>query len=151
MSISTYLREEKDVLEKKHSLIFKRRFPRRQFSNYVGVLANGKYSVANGLQVGEGGLRIQGGPILEKDQVLLLTFRVANSPMGVIRGVIKYRVDKPDGLHEYGIQFDSANLDPELLISIRSFVAKKSESEAQEEINLWRKTLTEVESDVAAA
>jgi hypothetical protein len=111
------------------SLHGRRKFPRRNFDNKVGVLCAGKYQVYSGLIIGEGGLSIKSREEFEAEVEVLLTFKIPGGSMILIRAKIKnqFKLKADQNINEVGMQFINLQFSDKRLI--RTFVAARSESE----------------------
>lgn len=106
----------------------KRRYPRRDFRRQIGVLVEGAYFLAQGLEVGEGGIAIHvDEKALQKLAVgkcAVLTFKMPGGHFISVRAEV--RNDVPvGGAQAVGCSFH--NLAFEARREIRSFVSARSE------------------------
>lgn len=108
----------------------RRKFPRRNFDNKVGVLRAGIYQVYDGLIIGEGGLSIRSATKFEIDSAVLLTFRIPGGSIILIRANVKnqFKLKTDKNMNDVGMQFINLQFSDKRLI--RTFVAARGESES---------------------
>lgn len=101
----------------------RRRVPRRAIDCKIGLLAEGKYLIAHGYELGEGGLLISSPTPLRKGQKIVVTIRMPGIVHSVMLSQVVYVLesDKKNGITKYGIQFDQIEFDTKR--KIRNFVA----------------------------
>lgn len=115
------------------TLTARRKYPRRQFRRPVGVLFDGRYEVAQGVELGEGGLSVR---IADKDflknlivpegeegpqSMLALVFFVPSSRVfTVVRAVVRSLKTQKDSGFVLGCQFIEVDFDHRR--EIRTFV-----------------------------
>jgi hypothetical protein len=116
-------------LSKPEQLQGRRKFPRRNFDNKVGVLCAGKYNVYGGLIIGEGGLSIRSASMFESESAVLLTFRIPGGSIILIRANVKnqFKLKTDKNMNDVGMQFINLQFSDKRLI--RTFVAARGESE----------------------
>lgn len=109
---------------------FKRRYPRRVFYGFVGVLVNGHFSITESTSLGEGGMSILSNSVLEQGTFLVVTFKIPGDAMMSVRGEIKNsRKSKAKDAQKliYGIQFLPLEIAEKR--RIRTYVSARSEDE----------------------
>ena len=107
----------------------RRRVPRRNVDQKVGLLISGAYHIGRCFELGEGGLLVECSISVEVEQKILVTFSIPGTSQAIVRGTVKYVRDSDlkqrvvDGLSMsiYGVEFDT--IDFELRRLIRNFVA----------------------------
>lgn len=110
------------------TLIKRRRVPRRDYDNSVGVLVLGRYFICRAHQIGEGGMMLEMSESLKEGQRLVVTFKLPQAPPVVVLAIVRYRLEKANGSDlKYGVEF--LNLDFQARREIRNYVASKSEAE----------------------
>jgi hypothetical protein len=106
----------------------RRKHPRRQFLRKLGVLYEGRYWVANGVEIGEGGLSFRLAQKLGEGKNLVVNFQVPEggfiSEQGEIRSL---RDDLKPGVFLYGIFFRTLKFDAKR--EIRAYVSARTELE----------------------
>lgn len=111
----------------------RRRFPRRYFERKVGVLSEGTYLIAQGVEIGEGGMMFSVNREISEDRRLLVTFRIPNHGFVVIQAFVRNTQHEAQRFR-YGIQF--SDLDFTNRRRIRDYIAEKTEGEAMLEKQL---------------
>ncbi len=109
--------------------IFKRRYPRRIYTNTVGVLYRGQYTLAQGSALGEGGMAFHWPHSLPVEQGAVVTFKIPGNAMISVRSEIrncKVDLENP-GSFIIGIQFLPLPIAEKR--RIRAFVSSRLESE----------------------
>lgn len=116
----------------KKGTVIKRRFPRRKFTQKIGLLFKGKYSVTESVQIGEGGMMILSPhKHVEGDQVVI-SFLVPGRAFVIVRAQVQYKIDDTKaGKIYYGMKFLNITFDHRR--KLRDFIAAKSEKEAVQE------------------
>jgi hypothetical protein len=105
----------------------KRRFPRRGFRRLLGVLHNGDYFLARGVEIGEGGISFRAPqPNLKEGSWLVITFRDPLGKFQSVRSEIRSRKNKSNDI-VFGCSFENLNFG--VRRQIRTFVSARSESE----------------------
>ena len=106
---------------------FRRRFPRRQFNEPLGLLVRGKYFLVEGVEVGEGGMAFACDMALDKGQKVVLSFFVPRQSFVSVTSEIIYLNPTPQrkGFITYGIKY--VNLDFDSQRMIRDYIADKSD------------------------
>ena len=67
----------------------RRRFPRRNFKRVVGILSEGVYLTAIGVEIGEGGMMFSLPNEINEEKRILVSFRIPEHGFVVIRANIK--------------------------------------------------------------
>lgn len=109
------------------SQVFNRRFPRRYFRRGIGVLIGGKYFMAHGSEIGEGGLSFKTDRALRMGALVVISFQIPDGQFISVRAEIRNQEAIVEGQAVYGCAFD--NLSFERKREIRAFVTNRSESE----------------------
>ncbi len=110
--------------------IRRRRVPRRGFDHAVGLLIGGDYRIFQAIEVGEGGVAIRSEMRLPVGQLMVITFKLPEAPPIIVRGIVRYQQTIANSNDvKLGVEF--LNLGFDCKRSIRSYVAAKSEAEAQ--------------------
>lgn len=108
-----------------------RKSPRRNLERSAGCLFQGDYHVLNLVQLGEGGCMLQSGLVFPNGAEVVVTLQVPDGAMFSSRAQILYS-RKAGKFMQYGCQFSTLELTVKR--SIRSFVAAKTEEEAQQDL-----------------
>lgn len=108
------------------SPLLNRRFPRRFFRRGVGILIGGKYFMAQGSEIGEGGLSFRSEIALKVGALIVISFQIPDGNFISVRAEIRNQ-DKKSGEATYGCAFDSMPFDRKR--EIRNFVTNRSENE----------------------
>jgi hypothetical protein len=104
---------------------FKRKFPRRKFNGYVGILYRGVYIRSQCVVLGEGGLAFLVAEDLPNLALVVVTFKIPGDVFISIRGEVKNSITQSDAkLVFYGIQFFSLPIDERR--KIRSYVSSRT-------------------------
>lgn len=109
---------------------FKRRYPRRVFFGFVGVLINGHYIITESTSLGEGGMSFLSNSVLEHGTFLVVTFKIPGDAMMSVRGEIRNsRRSKAKDTQKliYGLQFLPLQIGEKR--RIRTYVSARSEDE----------------------
>lgn len=113
-------------------IIKKRRFPRRKFTQKIGLLFRGKYDISESVQIGEGGMMIRSPHEHEEGDWVVLSFLVPGRAFVIVRGQVQFKgKDSSIGTPLYGIRF--LNITFENRRVLRDFISAKTEAEAREE------------------
>lgn len=106
----------------------RRRVPRRDFERDIGVLVDGKYTICKSIQIGEGGMMLEMPGSYSLEQKMVVTFKLPQTIPAIVRGVVRYALEKPDGKgFRYGIEFERVEF--KIRREIRNYVASKSDEE----------------------
>ncbi len=124
-----------------------RAFPRRKFSKKVGVMAAGVYTICEGVDISEGGVRIAGIKGLKVKQAICMTFQLPGSTLSTMRGEVIKEVSGEE--ISYGVQFNTESMDHKTKLGIRLYVASRTKEEMQGEIKDKDGHLTQKEKPVA--
>jgi hypothetical protein len=109
---------------------FKRKYPRRVFYGFVGVLINGHYFITESTSMGEGGMSFLSNSVLDHGSFLVVTFKIPGDAMISLKGEIKNsRKSKPKDTQKliYGVQFVPLEIGEKR--RIRTYVSARSEDE----------------------
>lgn len=111
----------------------RRRFPRRVFKRAVGILSEGVYHIAEGVEIGEGGMMFSIPSEISEEHQVLVSFRIPNHGFVVIKAGIKNTRHSEDSF-KYGVKFGDLVFQNKR--RIRDYIAAKSEQEAREEMQI---------------
>lgn len=111
----------------KQNAVFNRRFPRRFFRRGVGVLIGGKYFMAHGSEIGEGGISFKTDRALRMGALVVISFQIPDGQFISVRAEVRNQ-EKGGSEAVYGCAFDNLSFDRKR--EIRSFVTNRSENEA---------------------
>lgn len=106
------------------SLKFNRRFPRRLFRRGVGVLLGGKYFLAHGSEIGEGGLSFQSEVPLRVGALVVLNFQIPDGEFVSVRAEVRNTEESTESNLVYGCAFDNLPFDRKR--EIRTFVTNRT-------------------------
>ncbi len=102
-----------------------RRYPRRAYAHEVGVLCKGEYSIARGLDLGEGGLSFSSDLVFAQGMKLVLSFQIPMGSFLVVRAqVVRMQKDPESNRMMHGCSFLNVKFDNKR--EIRSFVSARS-------------------------
>ncbi|MCE3010829.1 MAG: PilZ domain-containing protein [Proteobacteria bacterium] len=104
----------------------KRKFPRRKFPRKVGVLVNGEYLVADGVEIGEGGMSLSLGKTPAKERPFVLSFQIPGASFVSVRAELKS--ETAEGGH-YLLGFSFENLKFDKKREVRTYVSSRSSSD----------------------
>lgn len=109
---------------------FKRKYPRRVFYGFAGLLINGHYFISESTSMGEGGMSFLSNSIIEPGTFLVVTFKIPGDAMITVRGEVRNsRKSKPKDTQKliYGVQFMPLEIGQKR--RIRTYVSARSEDE----------------------
>ncbi len=108
---------------------FKRKFPRRKFNGYIGVLYRGKYKLTNSAVLGEGGLAFYLESKINIGSLIVVTFKIPGHNLVSIRGEVRNskHETKISNLYFHGIQFFKIPIEDRR--KIRSYVSARLQTE----------------------
>ena len=106
----------------------RRRFPRRYFRRGVGVLSGGRYFLATGSEIGEGGISFRTSERLKVGALVVLSFQIPDGLFVSVRAEIRNEDALTNAELIYGCAFE--NIVFERKREIRNFVTNRPESEA---------------------
>src|SRR5690606_32380109 len=104
----------------------RRRFPRRLFRRGVGVLSGGRYFLAQGGEISEGGMSFRSDEKLKVGALVVLSFQIPDGQFVSVRAEIRNQDQKGNEIG-YGCAFE--NIAFERKREIRHFVTNRPESE----------------------
>lgn len=113
---------------------YSRKFPRRRFRQDVGLLHRGKYTLVQGLEIGEGGMLVKFPDSVKAGDIIAISFFISQKGFVVVLGEVVYQKPEPgqeDPSYAMGIKF--IDLEFEFKRHIRDFIALKTAEEAMEE------------------
>lgn len=99
----------------------RRRYPRVSYPHYVGLLFDAKYQVAQGYEIGEGGVSFFSSVPLPLATRILVTIPVKVGQFKCIQAEVRNCLTREDGHFMVGVQFLDINFD--IKRGIRSFVS----------------------------
>ncbi|MGE0763501.1 MAG: PilZ domain-containing protein [Bdellovibrionales bacterium] len=104
-------------------IIRRRRVPRRDFFNRIGLLVRGAYHVSRAVQIGEGGMMINSKTPLAMGQKVVVSFKLPGLPPDVVLACVRYVLPAENGQADrYGVEF--LNLDFNIKREVRNYVAQ---------------------------
>jgi c-di-GMP-binding flagellar brake protein YcgR len=107
------------------------RSPRRVFNRAVGILRDGKFELAQALQISESGMALVTPHALAVGSRLVITLVIPSAEGLVLRAIVVAERDPVGNMRTYGIQFSSMHLHERRMI--RSYVSAKTQAEAEDE------------------
>jgi hypothetical protein len=102
----------------------RRKFPRRAFNRGVGVLSAGYYLLAQGKEIGEGGLAFIAVERLEEGSSVVLNFQIPGGDFVSCISEVRSCKESPDGGFLHGCLFRGIKFEHKR--EIRSFVSSRS-------------------------
>lgn len=111
----------------KPELSFRRKYPRRAFRRRVSVLVGGHYFLADGEEVGEGGMAFASDETIEEGAHVIVNFRIPGGDFVSLRGCVKSHVGQ-SGANIYGIAFENIAFSHKR--QIRAYVSSRGLTEA---------------------
>lgn len=108
-----------------------RRTPRRTFEHPMGILRHGSYDVMQAVQLSEGGMLFRSEEQFQTKEQIVVTLLMPGGGSVVTRGEIIYGGPASSGGYQFGVRFPSLAVSERRLI--RSYVAAKTEAEAERE------------------
>jgi hypothetical protein len=108
-----------------------RRSPRRVFNRAVGLLCDGRFELAQALQISESGMAFATPNELAVGARLVISLVIPGSDGLVLRGFVVAQRDPVGTMNSYGVQFYTLGLHERRMI--RSYVSAKTQAEANEE------------------
>jgi hypothetical protein len=113
---------------KQQTYAFKRKFPRRKFHGYVGVLHRSLYDLCQCAVLGEGGMAFLADREFPNMGLVVVTFKIPGDLLISIRGEIRnVRLHQDTKLFFHGIQFFSLPIEDRR--KIRSYVSARTQNE----------------------
>lgn len=106
-----------------------RKFPRRQFEQKIGVLKSGKYFLIESRQLGEGGLSLVSPESFEKEETVILNFKIPKGNYVSVKAEVKNVFDtesSKDLSTGKVVGFYFKDLDLSSRRQIRLFVAQRN-------------------------
>ena len=107
------------------------RSPRRVFSRAIGLLRDGTFALAQGIQISESGMALVTPLPLAVDSRLVVTFVIPGGNGLVLRAHVVSERDPVGKMRSYAIQFHALDLHERRMI--RSYVSAKTQAEAEQE------------------
>lgn len=102
----------------------KRQYPRKAFTKPVAFLCQGVSQVAQGVEIGEGGISFQTDFLLNEAHPVVVNFFIPNGGFFTLRGDVRSSVKNAQGKMTYGLSFIEVSLP--LKRQIRAYVARMS-------------------------
>ena len=102
----------------------KRQYPRKKFTKPVAFLSQGVSQVAQGIEIGEGGVSFQTDFLLNENHPVVVNFFIPNGGFFTLRGDVRSSVKDSQGKIIYGLSFIEVSLS--LKRQIRAYVARMS-------------------------
>lgn len=84
---------------------FRRQYPRRSLAVPVGVLAAGKYALAQTGEIGEGGMSFSSEYVYDIGSDLVLSFQIPKGGFVFVRGSVRSAQKDNQGHMVYGLAF----------------------------------------------
>lgn len=98
---------------------FQRKVPRKTIEKPIGILVQGHYHTVQMLQLGEGGLLMDGSEFAFREgDRMLVTFSISGDSFILVKAVVRYRVEQNNS---YGLEFEDLQFQNKR--EIRAFVA----------------------------
>lgn len=104
----------------------RRRFPRRYFRRGIGVLSGGRYFLAHGAEIGEGGLSFRTTESLRMGALVVVSFQIPDGQFVSVRAEIRNE-ENVTNEYVYGCAFENITFDRKR--EIRNYVTNRPESE----------------------
>lgn len=101
----------------------RRRVPRRKIKIRVGVLTAGSYAIADGLELGEGGMLVHSPLPIASEARMVVTFQISGGSYLSLQAVARYQNSEGS----VGVEF--AAIDFSARRAIRNFVASQGHFE----------------------
>ncbi|PWU18573.1 MAG: hypothetical protein C5B49_07005 [Bdellovibrio sp.] len=105
----------------------RRRFPRRIFRRGIGVLSAGKYFIATGCEIGEGGVSFTTDTSIRIGGLVVLSFQIPDGQFISVRAEVRNEAKNNEGHLNYGTAFETVSFERKR--EIRNFVTNRPESE----------------------
>lgn len=102
----------------------RRKYLRRPYNRGIGVLYRGQYVVAEGIELGEGGLAFRSSEKYAEGDTIVLTFQIPNGSFVSTIPEVKTVGNEEDGKIKYGCFFKTIKFDHKR--EIRTFVSTRS-------------------------
>lgn len=106
--------------------VSRRRFPRRLFRRGIGVLSGGRYFLAQGAEIGEGGISFRTTENLRLGALVVVSFQIPDGQFVSVRAEIRNEETITADIL-YGCAFE--NITFERKREIRNFVTNRPETE----------------------
>jgi hypothetical protein len=107
------------------------RSPRRVFNRAIGLFRDGKFELAQALQISEGGMAFVTPLDLRVGSRVVVSLMIPGANGLVLRGSVVNERQRVGNMRTYGIQFSTLDLHERRMI--RSYVSAKTQAEAEEE------------------
>ena len=110
----------------KEQVLFRRQFPRRDFSRLVGLLIGGKFLTVMASEIGEGGMSVFGEASWNEGQHVVLSFQIPGGDLISVRSVIRSNRNN-EGRLTIGLSFETIEFAHKR--QIRVFVSSRASEE----------------------
>jgi hypothetical protein len=107
------------------------RSPRRVFNRAIGLLCDGRFELAQALQISESGMALVTPLELIPQARLVVTLVMPSGDGLVLRANVVAEREQVGKMRSYGIQFDTLGLHERRMV--RAYVSAKTQAEAEEE------------------
>ncbi len=118
---------ENQTPDKNKKEIPQRKYPRKAFQKPVAYLCQGQSAVANGVEIGEGGLSFVCDQNISMDQNMIVNFFIPEGDFFSLQTSVRSATLQSNGKTVYGVHFLNMNL--ALKRQIRAYVARMSLNE----------------------
>jgi hypothetical protein len=102
----------------------RRKYPRREFLRKIGVLHIGEYSIADGVQIGEGGLTFESSIQIQEGDVIVLSFQVPGSLFIAVTAEALSSEKQKSNLYRTSCSFKNIQFENKRMI--RTFVSART-------------------------
>ncbi len=102
----------------------RRKFPRKSFKKPISFLSNGEAEVADGVEIGEGGISFKSMSKISQEQNMIVNFFLPEGDFFSVRATLKNIQSSPNQYIIYGVSFDEVSI--ALKRQIRAYVARNS-------------------------
>jgi hypothetical protein len=119
--------DRKDMVISAQELQYKRKFPRRRFKRAVGYLLSGDYFLAEGDEIGEGGMSLILEQEISIERELVLSFQLPGGSFVCVRAEVRNCWPMVNGRYSIGCLFKNMKFDRKR--EIRAYVSARPESE----------------------
>ncbi len=109
--------------------IEKRRYPRRNFAKYVGVMVQGLYSTESAVELGELGMSFETTLALKEKENMVISFAIPGGYIVMTRAEVRYQVRKGDKV-TVGVEF--INITFEDRRKVRDFIAQRQDEHSSQ-------------------
>jgi hypothetical protein len=103
----------------------RRKYPRRDFKRKLGVLFGGFYALADGIEIGEGGISIEGDVEMLGEAMIILSFQVPGSAFIAVRAEVVSSENVQSNRYRTYCSFKNIQFENKRMI--RTFVSARGE------------------------